>query len=98
MEWFVSIITVCGLITGVYSFVKVSKARGAAELILAVLCPVITILFGALQDVRAFGGTRWAFFVHSATVDGDPWPWVLLVLLILEIFCIGRAVRRIAGR
>ena len=52
----------------------------------------IAILFGSLQDGRAFGGTKLEFFIHSATVDGDIWPWILLALLIAEVICIVRTV------
>ena len=67
-----------------------SKVTGIIGLLLAVICPVIAILFGSLQDTRVFGGTRLEFFIHSATVDGDIWPWFLLVLLIAEIVCIAK--------
>jgi len=56
--------------------------------LLAILCPTIAILFGSLQSERVFGGTKLEFFIHSATVDGDIWPWILLVLLIAEVVCI----------
>ena len=32
------------------------------------------------------------FFIHSATVDGDIWPWILLVLLVVEVISIVRAI------
>ena len=69
---------------------KIGKGKGIAELLLAILCPTIAILFGSLQDGRAFGGTKFEFFIHSATVDGDIWPWILVVLLIVEVVCIVR--------
>jgi len=71
---------------------KISKTKGIMELLLAILCPVIAISFVSLQDDRVFGGTKWEFFIHSATVDGDIWPWIIFVLLIVEIICIIRVV------
>ena len=96
MIWVIGILSVCCLAAAIYSFVKIGKGKGIVELGLAILCPTIAILFGSLQDDRAFGGTKWAFFIHSATVDGEIWPWVLFVLLIAEIVCMIRTVRMFA--
>lgn len=90
MIWVIGIISVLGVATAIYSLVKISKVRGIVELLLAIICPTIAIWFGSLQYGRAFGGTKLEFFVHSATVDGDLWPWILFVLLIAEIVCIVR--------
>lgn len=92
MIWAIGIISVLGVTTGIYSLTKASKVTGIIEILLAVICPVIAILFGSLQDDRVFGGTKWEFFVHSATVDGDIWPWILLVFLIAEIVCIAKTL------
>ncbi len=92
MIWVIGMISVLGIVTGIYSIAKINKIKGVAELLLAILCPVIAILFASLQRERVFGGTKLAFFIHSATVDGDIWPWILLVLLIAEAVCIVRTV------
>lgn len=90
MIWLIGIISACGIVSGIYSFSKRSKARGIVKLTIAVSCPIIAILFGFLQDDRAFGGTKLQFFVHSATVDGDIWPWIMVILLVTEIVFIVR--------
>ena len=90
MIWVIGIISVLGIVIGIYSLTKIGKGKGIAELLLAILCPTIAVLFGSLQDGRAFGGTKLEFFIHSATVDGDIWPWILVVLLIAEVVCIVR--------
>ena len=90
MIWVIGIISVLGIVIGIYSLTKIGKGKGIAELLLAILCPTIAVLFGSLQDRRAFGGTKLEFFIHSATVDGDIWPWILVVLLIAEVVCIVR--------
>ena len=92
MIWVIGIISVLGIATGIYSLAKIGKVKGIAELLLAIICPTIAIWFGSLQNGRAFGGTKLEFVVHSATVDGDPWPWILFVLLIAEVVCIARTV------
>ena len=92
MIWAIGIISVLGIATGIYSRAKIGKGKGIIELLLAIICPTIAIWFGSLQNGRAFGGTKLEFFVHSATVDGDIWPWILFVLLIAEIICIVRTV------
>ena len=92
MIWVIGIVTVCGFATGTYSLMKISKGKGIIELLLAILCPAIAIMFGSLQSKRVFGGTKLEFFIHSATVDGDVWPWILLVLLIAEVVCIVRTL------
>ena len=90
MIWVIGIISVLSVIAGGYSLAKISKANGIIELLLAILCPAIANLFGSLQYGRAFGGTKLEFFIHSATIDGDIWPWILLILLIIEVVCIIR--------
>ena len=92
MFWLLGIVTVFGFSAGIYSLVKQNKVNGILELSLAVLCPLITISFCSLKDTRAFGGTNWEFLVHSATIDGDIWPWIILVLLIAEIIAIVRTL------
>ncbi len=92
MIWVIGIISVLGIAAGIYSLAKIGKVKGIAELLLAIICPTIAIWFSSLQNGRAFGGTKLEFFVHSATVDGDIWPWILLVLLIAEVVCIVRTV------
>ena len=96
MIWVIGMISVLGIATGIYSLTKIGKSKGIAELLLAILCPTIAILFVSLQDGRAFGGTKLEFFIHSATVDGDIWPWILLALLIAEVICIVRTVCMVA--
>ncbi len=86
------IISVLGIATGIYSFAKIGKVIGIAELLLTIICPIIAFWYGSLQSERAFGGTKWEFFVHSATVDKDIWPWILLFLLIVEVLCIVRTI------
>ena len=92
MIWVIGIISVLGIAIGIYSLAKTNTVKGILELLLAILCPTIAILFGSLQAERAFGGTKLEFFIHSATVDGDVWPWILLVLLIAEVVCIVRTL------
>ena len=92
MIWIIGIISVLCIATGIYSFAKMNKVKGIVELLLAILCPAIAFLFGSLQDDRVFGGTKFEFFIHSATVDGDVWPWILVILLIAEVVCIIKTV------
>lgn len=97
MMWVIGIISVLGIAAGIYAFIKISKFKGVTELLLALLCPAIALLFGSLQSGRAFGGTQLEFFIHSATVDGDILPWILAVLLIAEVLCIAGAVCSFVG-
>jgi len=90
MGWIIGIITVCGFAAGLYWLVKRDRIRGIKTLIPAILCPIITEAFCSLRDDRAFGGTKWEFLRHSATVDGDIWPWILLILLVAELVCVVR--------
>ena len=71
---------------------SINRAKEIIELILAVLCPVLILSFCSLRNDRAFGGTKWEFLVHSATIDGDIWPYIILILFIVEIICIVRMI------
>ena len=92
MIWLIGIIVFCGFATGIYSLVRISKVKGMAELTLSSLCLIITILFSSLQNSRAFGGTKWDFFLHSVTVDGDILPWVLFILFISVIIFVMKTI------
>ena len=92
MLWIISAISVLGIATGIHSLATLGKVKGITELLLAILCPAIAILFGSLQSEHIFGGTKLEFFIHSAMVDGDIWPWILIVLLIVEVVYITRTV------
>ena len=96
MIWVIGMISVLGIATGIYSLTKIGKSKGIAKLLLAILCPTIAILFGSLQDGRAFGGTKLEFFIHSATVDGDIWPWILAVLLAVVLVCAINTILKVA--
>ncbi len=92
MIWVIGIISACGILCGIYSLIQRSKINGILEVAIGAVCPIIAILFSSLQDDRVFGGTTWEFFLHSATVDGDIWPWILVILLVAEIVCIVKTI------
>lgn len=98
MGFSIYIITICGLMSGVYTLLKINKTKGIFRLALAALCPIITMSFCSLKDDRVFGGTNWEFLVHSATIDGDIWPWVILILFIIEIIYILKTIYVVAIR
>ena len=92
MWWIIGCITLLGLLTGVYSCLKSNKICGVLQLLLVAICPIITIMFCSLKKVRAFGGKDWEFLVHSATIDGDIIPWIILVLFVVELGLILRTI------
>ena len=92
MKWILVIITLLGVLTGVYTFLKTDKFKGICQVILAVVSPVITMLFVSLKESRAFGGTDWEFLVHSATIDGSILPWLNLILYAIEVVFIVRTI------
>lgn len=87
MIWIISIISVLGIVAGIYSLTKGKKTIGIVELLLVLICSYITVAFGNLQSSHAFGGTKFEYFVSSAS-DGCIEPWILLFLIIIEIICI----------
>jgi len=86
----IGVITVLGVITGIYALIKTNKIKGIFQIILAIVCPILTALFCSLKDDYAFGGTDWQFIVHSATIDTTPAPWIILILFALEVVFIIR--------
>ena len=84
----IGIITVLGFLTGIYNLLKHNKINGILRLVVAIICPIIAIWFCSLKESRVYGGTDWEFMVHSATVDGDIYPWIFLILLVVEIILI----------
>lgn len=64
------------------------------QMILAVICPILAVWFCSLKESRAYGGTDWKFMLHSATVDGDSCPWILLVLLVIEVIFIVGTIKK----
>ena len=88
MYWIIGIITVLGILTGIYNILKYNKANGIIRLVLAFVCPIIAVWFCSLKEGRAYGGTDWEFMVQSATIDCDIYPWILLILLVFEVILI----------
>ena len=62
-----------------------NKSKGIMQILLAVICPVLTWLLCSLKETHAFGGTDWQFIVHTATVDVSPLPWIILLMFVIEI-------------
>ena len=87
MIWVVWIFSVLCIVTGIYALKRNKKFVGIMELLSAIICPYITVAFGNLQTSHAFGGTKFEFFVASAS-DGCIEPWILLFLTIVEVICI----------
>lgn len=92
MYLIISVISILGILAGLYDLFNKRKVSGITQLFLAVICPVITLMYCSLKEWRAFGGTDWEFLVHSATVDGDILPWIVFALFIAEIMLILRTL------
>ena len=95
MKWIIGVITLLGVLAGIYTFLKTDKFIGICQLILATVCPLITMSFLSLKEGHAFGGTDWEFLVHSATIDGSILPWICFILFVVDIICIVRTVCKI---
>jgi len=61
LNWIIGVIAVLGVVTGIYTFGKIDKIKGIGQIILAVVCPAITVFFLSLKAAHAFGGTVWSF-------------------------------------
>lgn len=81
-------ITILGILTGVFMLQRDNKIKGIMQIVLSVICPVLTWLFCSLKETHAFGGTDWQFIVHTATVDASPLPWIILLMFVIEIVAI----------
>ena len=98
MKWIIGVITLLGVLAGIYNFLKTDKFKGICQLVLAVVCPIITIWYLSLKASHAFGGTDWEFLVHSATIDGSIYPWICFILFAVDIICIVRTVCKISKK
>ena len=98
MKWIIGVITLAGVLSGIYSLFRTNKLSGISQIALAAVCPLIMISFLSLKKNHAFGGTDWEFLFHSATIDGIPLVWIIFILFILEIILIGRTIFIIAKR
>ena len=95
----IGIITLLGILTAISRILKYNRAIGICQLVLAIVCPIFVLWFCSLKAGRAFGGTDWEFLVHSASVDGDFCPWIILVLFGVEvIFIVGTIVKTIKAK
>ena len=81
-------ITILGILTGVFMLQRDNKIKGIMQILLAVICPVLTWLLCSLKETHAFGGTDWQFLVHTATIDVSPLPWIVLFMFVIEIVTI----------
>ena len=91
----IGITSVLGIITGICSILKHNKVNGIIRIVLAIVCPIIAVWFCSLKESRAYGGTDWEFMLHSATVDGDLCPWILFILLVIEVILIVGAIIKV---
>lgn len=98
MKWIIGVITLAGVLSGIYSLFKMNKLSGISQIALAAVCPLITIAFLSLKEKYAFGGNDWEFLVHSATIDGIPLVWIILFMFIVEIILIVRTIFIVAKR
>ena len=85
MMFIIGLVTVLGILTGVFVLLRDNKSKGIMQILLAVICPVLTWLLCSLKESHAFGGTDWQFIVHTATVDVSPLPWIILLMFVIEI-------------
>ena len=85
MMFIIGLVTVLGILTGVFVLLRDNKSKGIMQILLAVICPVLTWLLCSLKETHAFGGTDWQFIVHTATVDVSPLPWIILLMFVIEI-------------
>lgn len=92
MKWIIGVITLAGILSGIYSLFRTNKLSGISQIALAAVCPLIMISFLSLKKNHAFGGTDWEFLLHSATIDGIPLVWIILFMFIVEIILIVRTV------
>ncbi len=84
----ICLITILGIIAGVVMLLRDNKIKGIIQIVLSVICPVLTWLLCSLKETHAFGGTDWQFLVHTATIDANPLPWIILFMFIIEIIAI----------
>lgn len=91
-EIFLGIITGLGLYTGVRTIIDNSKKRGALQLALSIIAPLLAELWCLKKTNFVFGGTNWEFLVQTATVDKMIEPWLILVLY---LFLIGLTLHNI---
>ena len=92
MYWIIGFITVLGILTGIYMIIKNKKANGIVCVVLAIVCTFIPVWFCSLKENRMFGGTDWEFMIQSATVDYEIYPWILLILLAVEVILITETI------
>ena len=92
MYLIIGIISILGILAGLYDLFNKRKVFGITQLFLAVICPVITLMYCSLKEWRAFGGSDLEFLIHSAAVDGDVLPWIVFALFIAEIMLILRTL------
>lgn len=91
----IGILTVLCVLTGIYNLLKHNKINGILRVVVAIICPIIAIWLCSLKESRVYGGNDWEFIVHSATVDGDIYPWILLILLVVEVIIVVETVLKL---
>ena len=91
----IGILTVLCVLTGIYNLLKHNKINGILRVVVAIICPIIAIWLCSLKESRVYGGNDWEFMVHSATIDGDIYPWILLILLVVEVIIVVETVLKL---
>lgn len=83
MYWVIGFITVLGIITGIFSIIKGDKKIGITQLLLALIFPIIIVLYCLKKESFVFGETDWNFLIQTAFVDRLIEPWIILILFIV---------------
>ena len=88
MDWIIGFLTGLGSVIGIFTIIKVNKKLGILQLLLTIICPILTYLFCLKKDNFVFGGTDFEFLIQTATVDRMAEPWFILILYIILIVLI----------
>ena len=88
MDWIIGFLTGLGSVIGIFTIIKVNKKLGILQLLLTIICPILTYLFCLKKDNLVFGGTDFEYLIQTTTVDRMAEPLFILILYIILIVLI----------
>ncbi len=88
MDLIIGFLTGLGIVISIITIVKDNKKLGILQLILTIICPIVTYLFCLKKEDFIFGGTNFEFLIQTATIDRMIEPWIILILYIILVVLI----------
>ncbi|HIU22502.1 MAG TPA: hypothetical protein IAD49_02850 [Candidatus Fimihabitans intestinipullorum] len=83
MYWVIGILTLIGIIVGIFTILKKDRKLGILQLMLTFIVPLSIFWFCSRKSHFVFGGSDFEFLIQCAIVDQRIEPWIIFFLVLV---------------